>query len=132
MNKQKIYLLSIILAAVTFYTYTFMPRKFEIEGGSCYQGITAMIIRFFLEICVILNLAAIILLLKSKINTPKTLSIISVAIWFLISLLNSVDTTSEDFIIGMKYFTPFLIVNIVIILTINKIKRPLLARASRS
>jgi hypothetical protein len=123
MNKPKIYLLLIILAAVTFYTYTFMPRKFEIEGGSCYQGITAMIIRFFLEICAILNLTAIILLLKSKINTPKTLSLVSVVIWFLISLLNSIDKTSKDFIIGMKYFTPFLIVNIVIFLTINKMKR---------
>jgi hypothetical protein len=123
MNKPKIYLLSIILAAVTFYTFTFMPRKFEIEGGSCYQGITAMIIRFFLEICVILNLTAIILLLKSKINTPKTLSIVSVVIWLLISLLNSIDKTSEDFIIGIKYFAPFLIVNIAIFLAINKIKR---------
>ena len=123
MNKPKIYLLSIILVAVTFYTYTFMPIKFEMEGGSCNQGITAMIIRFFLEICVFLDLIAIILLLKSKINTPKTLIIVSVAIWFLISLLISRDRTSEDFIIGIKYFAPFLLVNIVIISEIIKVKK---------
>jgi hypothetical protein len=123
MNKPKIYLLSIILVAVTFYTYTFMPIKFETEGGSCNQGITAMIIRFFLEICVILDLTAIILLLKSKINTPKTLIIVSVAIWFLISLWMSIDSSSKDFIIGIKYFAPFLIVNIVIISEIIKVKK---------
>jgi hypothetical protein len=123
MNKPKIYLLSIILVAVTFYTYTFMPIKFEIEGGSCNQGITAMIIRFFLEICVILDLTAIILLLKSKINMPKTLIIVSVAIWFLISLLISRDRTSEDFIIGIKYFATFLIVNIVIVSEIIKVQK---------
>lgn len=123
MKKQKILFLLIILITATFYTYTYMPRKFEIEGGSCYQGITASIIRFILVICVTLNLLAIILLLRSKINTPRILSTLSIIFWSLISFFNSVDKTSEDFIIGLKYFTPFLIVNIMIIIFINKSKR---------
>jgi hypothetical protein len=123
MNKPKIYILSIIFIAVIFYTYTFMPRKFETEGGSCYQGITAMLIRFILEICAILNIIALILLFRSKINTPKTLSMISLIIWSLICFFNFVDQTTEDFIIRIKYFTPFLIVNILIVLMINQIKK---------
>ncbi|WP_192501872.1 hypothetical protein [Flavobacterium sp. PL002] len=100
-----------------------MPRKFEIGGGSCYQGITAMFIRLILEVCAILNIIALILLFKSKINAPKTLSVISLIIWSLISFFNFVDQTTEDFIIRIKYFTPFLIVNILIILIINQIKK---------
>lgn len=120
MNKQKIFLLSILLIVVAIFTYIDMPKKFETEGGSCYQGITATIIRFFLKICIVLNSIAIILASKSRIKTGKIVSIISLSIWSLISLINSIDKTSEDFLIGIKYFSPFLIVHLIIILTINK------------
>ncbi|KUJ62272.1 hypothetical protein AR687_09675 [Flavobacteriaceae bacterium CRH] len=100
-----------------------MPRKFEIEGGSCYQGITATIIRFFLEISAILNLIAIIFLYRLKPNSAKTLSIIAVIVWFIITLFNTINKESVDFINSIIYFTPFLAVNLFIIIVINRIKK---------
>ncbi|SHN01724.1 hypothetical protein [Flavobacterium pectinovorum] len=116
MKKQQIYLFSILLIGVTFYTYTFVPAKFKIEGGSCYQGITALICRFFLEICAILNLTALFSLFKSKVNRARTLSIISVVIWSLLTISHTVSENQEDFIIAIKYFAPFLIITILLII----------------
>ena len=100
-----------------------MPRKFEISGGSCYQGITSMFIKFILEICTILNFIALILLSKRKINSPKILNIISLILWCLISFFNSIDETLEDLIIGLRYFFPFLICTLLILKVINDSKK---------
>jgi len=123
MSRKKIYFLSIVLICITFYTYNFMPEKFEIEGGSCYQGIAAMIIRFFLLLCAVLNSIALIFLFRSKVNVSKILSGIAVIIWFLISLVNTIDQLTQDFIISVLYFGPFLIASILFMVLINKIEK---------
>lgn len=123
MNKQKLYLLLTLLILVILYTYNFIPRKFEVEGGSCYQGITTMIIRFFLIINAILNLTSFLLLFKSKIKTPKILSIIAIVIWIFVSFANTVAESSDNFIIAVLYFMPLIITNFFIIVSINKIKK---------
>ena len=122
MKHLKTYLLLVLLIGITIFTYCAMPRKFEIEGGSCYQGISAMIIRFFLELSAALHLIALVLMLKSKVKAPKVLSILALVLWSLVSFANS-DGSSDAFRIGMDYFTPFLVVSILIVMTAMKNKK---------
>ncbi len=115
-KKTKFFLLTMLIVAVT-YSYFNIPNKFETEGGSCYQGITAMFIRFFLTVCLILNLLSIFLITyKSKIKTAKVLSILSLIIWLIGAIMHSHD----NFLIGLTYFTPFLILNFIIVIVIFK------------
>lgn len=117
MNKKIIILLLISLILVVTYSFFNIPRKFETEGGSCYQGITTMIIRFFLKVCGVLNLLSIIAInYKFKIKTAKILSIASLIIWSIGTLIHSY----ENILIGVKYFTPLLILNFIIVILIYK------------
>jgi hypothetical protein len=118
MNKKTIILLLIALILVVTYSFLNIPRKFETEGGSCYQGITAMIIRFFLKVCGVLNLLSILAInYKSNVKTAKILSIALIIIWSIGTLIHS----SENILIGVKYFTPLLILNFIIVILIYKI-----------
>ena len=78
MNKKIIISLLVALSVVFLYSYFNIPNKFETEGGSCYQGITASIIRFFLKVCSVLNVISIIFL--SKIKPAKFTSILSLSL----------------------------------------------------
>jgi hypothetical protein len=119
MTKKKIILLLILLIAVFTYSFFCMPKKFETEGGSCYQGITATIIHFFLIVCSFLNLLSIYLIYyKSKIETAKVLCIVSLIIWSIGTFINS----SENIQIGIIYFTPFIILNLIMIFLFKKWK----------
>ncbi|MBE8725912.1 hypothetical protein [Flavobacterium hungaricum] len=123
MSKKTKYYLLFILISVTILTKIFTPKIFYIGGGSCYQGITAFIIHFFLLLCTILNVLAIILLSLSKIGVSKTFNIIAIAIWSLGMIIHSLDQTITDGLIVISYFTPFLIVSILIFLMIKKINK---------
>lgn len=114
MNKKVIISLLVALSVVFLYSYFNIPNKFETEGGSCYQGITASIIRFFLKVCSVLNLISIIFL--HKIKPAKFASILSLTIWSIGTLIHSID----NILIGFLYFTPFLLLNIVIVIIIFK------------
>jgi|GEM_PF-2562839 len=114
MNKKVIISLLVALSVVFLYSYFNIPSKFETEGGSCYQGITASIIRFFLKVCSVLNVISIIFL--SKIKPAKFASILSLTIWSIGTLIHS----SDNILIGFTYFTPFLLLNIVIVIIIFK------------
>ena len=120
MNKKITVLLLVALAFVATYSYLNIPDKYAIEGGSCYQGITTMFIRFFLGICAILNILAIIAVtFKSKFKAAKILSIISFLIWSFGTFIHS----QSDAIMGITYFTPFLLLNFVIIISIYKMEK---------
>ncbi|GAB3712417.1 hypothetical protein [Flavobacterium koreense] len=114
MNKKVIISLLVALSVVFLYSYFNIPNKFETEGGSCYQGITASIIRFFLKVCCVLNVISIIFL--SKIKSAKFASILALTIWSIGTLIHS----SDNILIGFTYFTPFLLLNIVIVIIIFK------------
>ena len=114
MNKKVIISLLVALSVVLLYSYFNIPNKFETEGGSCYQGITASIIRFFLKVCSVLNLISIIFL--HKIKPAKFASILALTIWSIGTLIHSID----NILIGFQYFTPFLLLNIVIVIIIFK------------
>jgi cation transport ATPase len=102
MNKTRNIILLFALIAAFAYTVLDIPRPFETEGGSCYQGITAAIIKLLLKVCATLSLISLISNFKSKYKTAKALSLISVLIWSLWSLL----FVSNHFV----YFLPFLFV----------------------
>ena len=122
MTKKITILLLILIIAVFTYSFLEMPKKFETEGGSCYQGITAMIIRFFLTVCTFINLLAIFLFYyKSKIETAKVLNIISLIIWSTGTFIHS----NENIQIGIRYFTPFIMLNLIILFLFTKWKHNL-------
>lgn len=122
MKKQTIYILLVLLICVSVLTYIFTPRKFEVEGGSCYQGITAAIIHFFLKICTVLNLFTLFFLSRAKINAPKKLSLIAALLWTFITFIILINETGKDFGIAILYFSPFLIVNFLIYIIIKRSK----------
>lgn len=84
-------------------SYVFIPHSFDLEGGSCYQGTTPLIIRFFLTICGILSFISLITNYFSRFEASKGSSIISLLIWLIWSLF----FISNTFV----YFIPFLILN---------------------
>lgn len=113
MNKKTVFFLVVVLIVILFYSYFCIPDKFETEGGSCYQGITAMFIRFFLTICGVLDALSIATInSKSKIKITKLTSIISCMIWLAGFIIHSYN----DFLVGVKYFAPLLILNFIIII----------------
>jgi hypothetical protein len=110
-DKKALFVLLALLIAAIIYSYQFIPKSFYIGGGSCYQGITASIDRFFVKICGVMCLISIILILiKSKSLSAKILSILSVVIWSAWSIIVNQDTESE-----FVYFIPFLLINILIV-----------------
>ena len=122
MNKKTTFILLIILIIIVFYSYFNIPKKFETEGGSCYQGITAMLIRFFLIVCGVLSIISVIIInYKSKVKTAKTLILFSLIIWLIGTIIHS----HNNVLIGITYFTPLLILNFIITILIykNKIKQ---------
>jgi len=116
MRKKTVFFL-LILIIILNYSYFFIPYKFQTQGGSCYQGITTMFIIFFLTICGVLNLLSIAAISsKSKFKIAKLTSILSFIIWLTGFIIHSYD----DFLIGIKYFTPLLIVNFIIVILAYK------------
>jgi hypothetical protein len=119
MNKKTIFLLILIIITIS-YSYLNIPRKFETEGGSCYQGITAMLIRFFLIVCGFLSLISVIIInYKSKVKTAKTLIVLSLIIWITGTIIHSYDNA----LIGIKYFSPLLILNFIIAIQVYNNKK---------
>ncbi|KFF13452.1 hypothetical protein IW15_06575 [Chryseobacterium soli] len=115
MSKRIVFFLSITLIMVLAYSYFCIPDKFEIEGGSCYQGITAMFIRFFLTICGVLNLLSITTInSKSKFKIAKVTSAISLMVWLAGFIIHSYN----DFLVATKYFTPLLFLNFIIVVLV--------------
>ena len=115
MKNKKIILFTnlLLLTAVSFYSYKFVPKSFEFGGTSCYQGITVFVNRFVLEICSILSLISIL----TKRNVAKTLSILSTLIWILWGLFVNKSSLIDEFL----YFIPLIIANILIIFVKFKI-----------
>lgn len=112
MSKRIVFFLSITLIIILAYSYFCIPDKFEIEGGSCYQGITAMFIRFFLTICGVLNVLSIATIgSKSKVKIAKITSIISLIIWLTGFIIHSYN----GFLMRVKYFAPLLVLNFIIV-----------------
>ncbi len=106
-KTSDINILIVILISVFILSNFYMPNSFETDGGSCYRGITAFIIRFFLTVCGTLSLGSLIAGKYSKIKPAKVLSILSFIIWFLFSL---------TFItVSFKYFLPFSLISLIII-----------------
>ncbi|VXB56897.1 conserved membrane hypothetical protein [Flavobacterium sp. 9AF] len=119
MTKKQISLHLTILIVAFAYSFLCIPKKFETEGGSCYQGITTAIIRFFLIVCFFLNLLSIYLIYyKSKIETAKVLCILSLIIWTIGTFIHSY----ENIRIGIIYFTPFIIMNSLMLFLFKKQK----------
>lgn len=123
MNKKTKYYLILILVSVALLTKIFTPKIFYIGGGSCYHGITALIIHFFLILCTILNVLSLILLPSYKLTASKTLNIISTIIWCLGLIVHSIDQTIKDGLIVFSYFLPFLAVSIYIFLMIKNLNK---------
>lgn len=123
MNKKTKYYLLFILISVALLTKIFTPKIFYLGGGSCYQGITALIIHFFLIVCTILNVLSVSLLSFYKITASKTLNIISMIIWSLGLIVHSIDQTIKDGLIVFLYFIPFLAVSIFIFLMIKNFNK---------
>ena len=116
-TKQLISITLILLIGITIGSHILIPNSIEIDGGSCYQGITSEISKFFLKICGILSfLSLIALFYNTIIKTAKVLSVISTTIWSLWSLIIIMNYE----ISGLLYIIPFLTVNILIIIVNNK------------
>lgn len=121
MNKKTIIILLMALIIVVTYSFLHIPKIFETGGGSCYQGISTTFIRFFLKICGLLNILSLIASnYKSKITTANILSLVSLIIWLFGTLIHSTD----NFLIGIQYFAPLLILNFIIVILIFKNKSP--------
>jgi hypothetical protein len=97
-----LFLLTLVI--VSLFSYLYIPHSFELEGGSCYQGITSSIIRFLLTVCGLLSIVSLIINYFSKYKTSKTLSILSLLIWLIWSLFFLTNT--------FIYFISFLLVSI--------------------
>ena len=112
MRKNTLHFLTVLLIIISVYSYFNIPVKYEIEGGSCYQGIAVMIIRFFIKVCGVLSLISILALYsKSRFKIAKILSVVSLVIWSLGTIIHS----CEDTMMGIKFFSPLLIWNIVFV-----------------
>lgn len=119
MPKKNLILLLVLLIVVFALSYLDVPQKFEIEGGSCYQGMTKMLIHFFLIVCTSLNLLSIYLIYyKSKIETAKISCLLSLIIWSIGTFIHSY----ENIQIGIIYFTPFITLNLIMLFSFNKWK----------
>jgi hypothetical protein len=112
MNTKLILRLLVLLVTVTVFSYFYIPDVFRAGGGSCYQGITAMIIRFWLILCTLLNLLSLYAGYKLKGRTAKTLISISFILWVLWSLIIG----SSYPLAGILYFSPFLITLLIVLI----------------
>ncbi|MES2238816.1 MAG: hypothetical protein V4497_01015 [Bacteroidota bacterium] len=115
-NIKVVLFLLLLLASTTFYSFTNIPEIFETEGGSCYQGITATIIRFLIKVCFTLSTLSIVLAIKNWKTTSKFLSILSVIFWLIWSLAIS----SEHSMIGIKYFSSFMLTVLIVMIFVMK------------
>jgi len=107
MNQlTKIVILLLSLVTISIVSSLYMPNSFETDGGSCYQGITASIIRFLIKVCGTLSFISLFVIYYGWKKTAKILSSISFVIWFLFSLL----FISRFF----GYFLPFSLITILI------------------
>lgn len=117
MTKKTTILLLLSFILVVAYSYLGIPKKYYTEGGSCYQGITTMFIQFFLTICTVLNSIAIALIyFTTKIKKAKVVSIISLILWSIGTFIHSHD----DIATGLKYFTPLLLLNLIMVILLYK------------
>lgn len=117
MEKDRKKLIIILSIGVIIYSFCFIPKSFYIGGGSCYQGIDALVIRFILIFCGILNVISLSLLLfTTKVKIAKVLSIFSLAIWIFWGVVMNLNSEISK----KLYFIPFLIVNIATIFTTIK------------
>jgi len=117
MNRKLILKLLLLLTVVTALSYFYIPNVFAIEGGSCYQGITAQIIKFCLFICTFLNLLSLYASYKSKKSTAKTFICISFMFWTIASFVIGSSHPSA----GIQYFTILLLtILLLLILTFRQ------------
>lgn len=103
----------ILLISVSLYSYYNVPYEYKIEGGSCYQGISVMIIHFFLKICSLLCFVSLMLVFfHKKLKNAFYLSIIAFVFWLIGAFLNSIDRLK----LSILYFSPLLIVYFIVLL----------------
>ncbi|WP_431241107.1 hypothetical protein ACQ9BO_13295 [Flavobacterium sp. P21] len=110
----------VLLISTTIYTYFNVPESFYIEGGSCYQGISATINIFMLKICFVLSFAALILMLfDAKIIISKIMGSVSLYVWVMWTILMFSDAKANE----LFYCIPFLIASSLIVFMCFKHKK---------
>jgi hypothetical protein len=107
MNKKTNSIVVVALLLIIVFSHLTVPACYKTEGGSCYQGITATILKFFLKLCGTLSLLSLVASYYSNSTASKALSIISFAIWLVVSLF--IFRISTIF-----YFLPFLSISFII------------------
>ena len=111
MNKKAI-IIFLLLVVIFMFSFYNIPRKFETEGGSCFQGITEMIYRFILIVCAFLNGSSmIIVILKIRNNISFALSLISFFIWLVWSFIVVSNYSFNEIV----YLFPFSIISFIIV-----------------
>lgn len=98
-------LLFLFLVSTMWLSFANIPFTFEIEGGSCYQGITASIIRLLLKVCFTLSIVSIIASFINWKTLSRILSILSFVFWSIWSVAISYSHSITEAI----YFLPFLL-----------------------